>query len=37
LNLRERNRIPNEALRRHVQDQLEAARAIYSRMALEKN
>jgi hypothetical protein len=37
LNLRERNRIPDEALRRHVQQQLEAARAIYARMALQKN
>jgi len=37
VNLRERNRIPDAALRRHVQDQLEAARAIYARMALVKN
>lgn len=32
---RERDRIPTEPLRRHVQDQIEAARAVYARMAKE--
>jgi hypothetical protein len=36
LALRERNRIPNETLRRQVQQQLDAARAVYERLALKK-
>jgi hypothetical protein len=36
LALRERNRIPNETLRRQVQEQLDAARAVYERLALKK-
>jgi len=36
LALRERNRIPNETLRRQVQERLDAARAVYERLALKK-
>lgn len=32
---RERDRVPTEPLRRHVQSQIEAARAVYARMAKE--
>jgi TolB protein len=35
--LRERNRIPNDTLRRQVQEQLDAARAVYERLALKKS
>jgi hypothetical protein len=35
LSLRERNRIPTEALRQHVHGQLEAARAVYASKALK--